>query len=348
MLHKLSKKGLTLIEIIIVLVLIGLIGGVITDIISNTSKRYIIDYQYKLLDIQTENYIHKLNNLFKNIIPNTVIGDKCKIDNDDCYNGNYTDFDSLKKITQENKNSDYPVIEFYKELNYLNYFEWDKNKKENIPLSSKFVDLKNTQTINYNNNEYKITVRYSDLNKSLTTLNQYLKANNINENSSDTENTVLLMSGAFNNGDILDINNSYGYKGTKSVKLFKVLNYKHYNSSNSYNSYDILDIEPVDNLDGIKTEPYQTFFIVNSGYALVPKKNKNGLLDIYLFQFYKPWKGDKYKDAQSKVLFMTNLTKFEIKSVNNSFFVKFCKEYPEGKKLTSDLDFTVCKTYFKY
>ena len=348
------KNGFTLIEIIIVLVIISIIGGIVTNIISNISKRYIIDYQYKLLDMQTSDYINKLDNLLSGTISNTVIGDKCNLDNDDCYNGNYTSFNSLEELTQEGKNfnypsnKEYPVIEFYKENNYIKYFQWNENKKLNIPLSSKFVDLKDTTVINSNENEYNITVKYSNIKKVFDTLNLYLNANKVDENSSSNNNTVLLMSGEFDNGDISDINNSYGYMKTKSLKLFNILDYKHYDTGNVYNNYDILHIKPVSNLDGLKTEPYQSFFIINSAYALVPKKNSNGLLDIYLYQFYKPWKGQTYKDAKSKVLFMKNLSDFEIKSVNHSLFVKICKQVPASQQITNDLDFKVCKEYFKY
>ena len=348
------KKAFTLIELIFVLVIISLIGGIITNIISNISKRYIIDHQYHLLDLQTTDYINKLDNLFSGIIPNTVIADKCNLDNNDCYNGNYTSFDSLEKLTQEGenfdypKNNDYPVIEFYKENNYINYFQWNDSKTQNIPLSSKFIDLKDTKIINSAQNEYNITVRYSNIKQVFNTLNLYLKANNINENSSTNDNTVILMSGEFDNGDILDINNSYGYMKTKSLKLFRILDYKHYTTGNVYNDYDVLHIKPVSVLNGLKTEPYQTFYIINSAYALVPKKNSNGLLDIYLYQFYKPWKGETYKDAKSKVLFMKNLSNFEIKLINHSLFIKICKQIPASQQITNNLDFKVCKEYFKY
>ena len=343
------KKSFTLLEIIIVLILSGIFGIIIVNLISNTSKRYMIDYQYNLLDIETDNYINKLNNLFNNIIPNTVIGDKCEIKNNNCYNGNYSSFDNLKNITDKQENNKYPVIEFYKENNYINFYKWNNDKNQNIPLSSKFVDLSDTKIINSANNQYNITVVDSNISSVFDTLNNYLTDNGIKENSSENNNTVLLMSGPFDNGAISDINNSYGYDNTKAIKLFGISSYKHQGgSSNVYNNKDILNIEPIDNLKGIKTQPYQSFFIINTAYALVPKINKYGLENIYLFKFYKPWKGQKYINAESKTLFMTNLSTFIVKNINNSFFIKICKSYPQGKEITNDVNFTVCKQFFKY
>jgi len=344
------KKGFTLLEVLFSIIIISLVGVVVSNIIFDTSKRYMIDYNYRLLDMQTTNYISKLKNLFNNIVINTLIADKCNYENDDCYNGNYTDFKSLSSLPSAGTDTDYPVIEFMKENNYINYYVWNDNKNQNIALTSKFVDLKDTKTINASNNEYNITVVYSNMNLVFNILKKELEDYGITEEPSKDSNTVLLMSGPYNKGDILDINNSYGYKKNNAYKLFSILDYTTDNNPDPYNKKDFLRIKPINNLNGIVSEPYQTFFIINSAYALVPKKNDKGLIDIYLYKYYKPWKKELYKDAKVKELFMKNLSKWEIKEVSGSIYIYLCKKFPDSDKLEPKLSSTleVCKEYFKY
>lgn len=53
-------------------------------------------------------------------------------------------------------------------------------------------------------------------------------------------------------------------------------------------------------------------WILNTAYAIIPKKNKYGLYDLYLSYNYYPWKNETYAN-RTYTLFLKNVSSFTFK-----------------------------------
>jgi len=89
------RKSFTLIEIIIVLVMLSILAMLSTAIIVQISKKYRITDQLHNLDYQTDIGISQLKQLLLHRVKNSVIVDKCDVNNGNCYKGIVEDFKSI-------------------------------------------------------------------------------------------------------------------------------------------------------------------------------------------------------------------------------------------------------------
>jgi len=304
---RLNKKGFTLIEVLIVLIILSLLSVLSTMALSQMAKNYRLNRNVSILNYQTGLALSQLKRLLMHRVKNSVIVDKCTLNDDGCDKGNVTSFKSIANL-KENETLEYPVIEWLNidKRGFLG--NWNNTKNQNIYGFSYFIDL--AKTIGNSTTGHTIISPESDFSVENDINNKLLK-NLVLKNLFTEKKIVMLFAGSSGRGDISSIDNSYGYftnltGSNNKTKIWQINSY-YVNNSPLYTQANISLLTP----DG-NTEPYEMYWLLNTAYALVPKKNSNGLYDIYLRYFYYPWKDETYKDGQ-KALFLKNVSSFTFK-----------------------------------
>ena len=102
-------------------------------------------------------------------------------------------------------------------------------------------------------------------------------------------------------------------------------------SRNSDTNLSLLDNRAV-----IVTERYKMAW---SAYAIVPELNSRGLHDLYLYYNYQPWNGETYQIDASKSLLMKNMSVFKFTENGGVIQFKLCGT----EKIGVDHNISSCK-----
>jgi len=83
----------------------------------------------------------------------------------------------------------------------------------------------------------------------------------------------------------------------------------------------------------------ERYKLVWSAYALVPIKKANGLYDLYLYYNYQPWENENFQDNGSKSLLLTNMSVFKFTKNGGSIQFKLCAT----ENIGADYNISTCK-----
>ncbi len=329
------KKSFTLIELIVVLIIMGILATIATEILLKVYKNYTITKARNALVYKTDLIINEIASKLQSRVPNSVIATECNATNNDCINGNILGFISIQNLTEKNANK-YPVIEWLNKDIYSKRGEWNSQLKRVIPGWSGFVDLKRTQ-INKGDNNYTIIIPDSNMSIVQEIDGNWTERWGISgyRNIFENELSVLIFSGADGRGAFNDINHSYGwyetlYPNNKAEKVFKI--YK--------NSDDNITVTAID--DSNNTTVYEGFFIVNGAEAIVPVYDENySDYNLTFIQNYYPWKDQNFTDGNSSLL-VTHVTEFKFKEQNSLLRIYLCIQDP-NVKINNNTYLTICK-----
>ncbi len=331
------KKAFTLIELIVVLVIMGILATIATEILLKVYKNYTITKATNALVFKTDLIVNEIASKLQGRIPNSVIATECNVTNNGCKNGNVTGFISIQNLSEENAYR-YPVIEWLSKDIYSKRGEW--NGSQIVPGWSGFVDLKRTQ-IN-SNNDYNITVPYSKMSVIQDIDGNYTKSWGIPGYEDVFENnlSVLVFSGADGRGAFNDINHSYGwykkiYTSNKAQKVFAIAQIINDDLNNTQ-----IRIKTID--DSNDTTVYEGFFIVNGAEAIVPVYDSNySDYNLTFIQNYYPWKNQIFTDGNESLL-AEHVTEFKFKEQNGLLRIYLCIDDP-NVKVDNNTYLTVCK-----
>ena len=326
------KKAFTLIELIVVLIIMGILATIATEILLKVYQNYTITRARNALVYKTDLIINEIASKLQNRIPNSVIATECNATNNDCINGKVLGFISIQDLTESNAYK-YPVIEWLSKDVYSKRGEWSSLLKRIIPGWSGFVDLKRTQ-INSGDNNYTIIIPNSNMSVVQEIDGNWTKSWGISgyQNVFTNNLSVLIFSGADGRGAFSDINHSYGwyetlYSTNKAQKIFKI----HKNSDDNIT---------VTAMDDSNTTVYEGFYIVNTAMAIIPVYDKIDY-NLTLIQNYYPWKDQNFTDG-NKSLLATHVTKFKFKEQNSLLRIYLCIQDPDVK-INDNSYLTICK-----
>jgi hypothetical protein len=329
------RKSFTLIEALIVIVIMGILATITTEVLIKVYKNYYITKAYNRLTYETDLVLNEIASKLSFRVPNSVIADKCDVANGSCALGNITSFNALSSISY-NDLKYYHVLEWLGKDVYSKRGMWYDALKEVVPGYSGFVDLKKTSVDG--NDTYDIYTPFSDFNFVEEIDGNWTKQFGFGGNVFDNEYEVLIFSGPDNRGDISDINDSYGYWGHPANRLFKIIRSKSVFASPTQETK--LHIKAIS--ESNSTTVYEGYFLVNSAYAIVPVCENGNCSEysLYLRYNYFPWRGQTYVNGNSTLL-AKHVTEFKFRSENGVLRIYLCIDAP---KVTIDgKPINVCK-----
>ncbi|GAB6044639.1 hypothetical protein JCM11957_02370 [Caminibacter profundus] len=334
------KKAFTLVEVLVVVVILGILATITTQIIIKIYENYYYTKEFNKLSFETETVLNKIAAKLSLRVANSLIAVECNISSNACKDANITSFNLLSAIPEDEIDK-YKVIEWLGIDIYSKRGMWDKNLNRVVPGFSGFVDLKDTEVLG--EDKYNITTPYSNFNYVKQIDGNWTLSFGISGDVFANRYEVLIFSGPDDRGDFLDVNHSYGYYRNKfltnsATRVFEI-NEKESSFKDSTQK-TILNIKAID--ESNSTTVYEKYYLVNTAYAIVPVCNDNECNDFNLtlkFNYY-PWNGDDYSDGNSSLI-ASHVTQFKFREVNGILRIFICMSAPKIKIGNEPL--TVCK-----
>jgi len=329
------KKAFTLLELIVVLVILGILATIATEILLKVYKNYAFTKATNSLAYKTDLVLNTIAAKLETRIPNTVIATECNSSNNGCKDGNITGFISISELNSSNA-SKYPVIEWINKDIYSRRGEWNSTLNKVTPGWAGFVDLNQTKTNNQNGGDYNITIPYSDINITSDILTSYFDSWGLNINTANSNDVfnqkyaTLIFSGPDGRGDFIDINQSYGWYSTTAKNVYQIIPI----------SKDIIRVKEINQSN--QATVYEGFYITDGAFAIVPEYNSDtNDFNLTLKQNYFPWKDENYTEGNSSLL-ATHVIEFKFKEQNGLLRLYLCIQNP-SIKIDSNENLTICK-----
>jgi prepilin-type N-terminal cleavage/methylation domain-containing protein len=272
-------KAFTLVEMIISIVILGILSAGTFVSIKHLYLRVAKSKAMSDLSSDSQVVVDQISALLYDRVPSSVIGSN---------DANGSNFSSVYGIS-----GTYPIL------------EWIGTASEALKARqySGFVDLDGS-------NRTSRTLATDDFNE--TGINQIL-SDKFGSGYTVENSTAIIFAGAFDNGLLGDINNSFGWHNHNHNLTYTI-------QSTTINSII---------LDANASEIYEKFYLVDSAYAIARKENitstcsdvnlsdKNNTL--YLFYNYRPWNGDTFCNGNVTIL-SKDAKGFEVGIINDSIY----------------------------
>jgi len=311
------KKAFSLIELVFVIVILGVVASISSQIIVQVYENYITQNAIYKVSTKTEIVANQIVNRLTYAIEESAV---IKTNTFDFNSSSHTNLGiDWKKMNNINDTDNFAIIEW---IGYDN----DSFSAGAIPYWSGVANYNISNTLslvspgsNFNKANIIISnlsnqkVDLSGLKKSPAIIFPYVdkpEPNNYKHNYpyGSEEYPPKCMG-------LIDDNTSCIFK----VKI------------NTQNILDFIADKPK-----VIAERYK---LVWSAYALVPVKKSNGLYDLYLYYNYQPWENENFKDNGSKSLLLTNMSVFKFTQNGGSIQFKICAT----ENIGADYNISTCK-----
>jgi len=307
------KKAFSLIEVVFVIVILGIVASISSQIIVQVFDNYITQKAIYNVSTKTEIVANQIvNRLTYAIEESAVIKSDSFEFNSSSHTQEGTDW---KRMNDINDTDSFVIVEW---IGYDN----DSFSAGTTPYWSGIADYETASISSF-----------------ISPASQFSKADTIISNLSN--NKVNLTGGAKFPAVLFTEKDNY-YKGTEEYTpqcmglidenrscIFRV--------QKSSSSEDNLTFpSPDNNKPKIITERYK---LVWSAYALVPEIQANGLYNLYLYYNYQPWETENFKDNGSKSLLLTNMSVFKFTQNGGSIQFKLCAT----ENIGADYNISTCK-----
>ena len=297
-----KRVGFTLLELIFVIVIIGIVGTMVTEIITNVYRDYILSYRVNEMQQKSEYLLEQIAGRLKYRIKDSTI--TREVGNDNIYG----------KLTNAEPDSD----KIYT-MEWIGYSNEALRELENNKMGySAFIDIQSSET---NRTQFKTSGSDLDL---ANVIFKKLSRNRVDLELS-TNPAGLYMA---------TVMPKEGYWGDVNDTVFEQTTFR-VNKGLANNILLILDnpTKPRDLNEPI--DIYERYYLAWSAYAIVPYKSKTNcetlagnndmIFDLCLVSNYQPWNGGKYTDSNStKSILMENVTSFRFRAVDQFIRVKVC------------------------
>jgi prepilin-type N-terminal cleavage/methylation domain-containing protein len=290
------KKAFSLIEVIFVLVILGIVASISSQIIVQVYESYITQQAVYKVSTKTELAINQIvNRLTYSVIDSAIA-------KDDTNSTNYKLLTDLDLITDEN----------------LTVLEWIGYDNDSFSAGSTpyWSGLANYETAT----KSMFDTPSSQLGN-VDTIIKNLSNNKVGLNGSNQQPAVIFQPGIIENNDTLVhvVNGEcMGLVDNDTSCIYAV-------SENNATSFLFEDTTKAK----IITERYQ---LVWSAYALVPTLKSNGLYDLNLHYNYQPWENETYNNnSSSSSLLISNVSVFKFTQSGGIIQLKLCASENIGK-----------------
>ena len=279
------KRAFTLIEIIFVLVIIGILAAIGSEILFKIYENKLIAQATQIASDKTRLALENIAKRLSFRVPDSEVARK---------SSDFSDVIPLTSLV-----SDHDILEWIGKSSESMIGEW--NGSYYIPGYSEFVDINDSNT-----NHDQIATPGSHLSHAQDII-YALSYGSIDLNSTTSE-VGLIFKGGIHSGDHLSAFNWEYDNDTSDDEVYRV-------RATDDTTLRFVTTKP--------DEVYEQYYLAWTAYALVPEKNSNGDYNLTLYYDYRPWMGEKYSDGRSAVL-ISNITRFKFKKVDRALEIGLC------------------------
>ncbi len=281
------RKGFTLVEIVLVIVIMGIVAVIGSDIITKLYEEYIRSYSINRLETQTENVLNQIAKRLKFRVKDSVIAAKSG---------------AFKALDDPSIDTSYKILEWIGYDNESFNGEYNSSKNYSVPGWSALIDLGSLDT-----NKTQVKTPGSDLSIAEKII-YALSYGDLNLSSSSPCAAIV-----FGGKSLTDIS-QFGWGGSGDHNF--TLNVKR-------KGKDILEFTDSSQASATK-EIFERYRLCWSAYAIVPTSNGNSNdMNLTLYYDFRPWEGDSYTNGKSAVL-AEHVSTFRFKQVGQTVRVKLC------------------------
>lgn len=306
------KKGFTLLELIVVIVITGILALVGTEISINIYKGYLQSRAINTLQSETELVLEQIAKRLAIRIKGSSIGKKST---------NTKEF-----VSTEDPDLDHT----YDILEWISYsYESFQDKGWSGFIDLKHANTSRTDPASSTDVSGTIETPLSSLNKAWETIKD------LTNNSSVTLKQDKL--GVFFKGvGNIDAQTSFGYNDTNQAK--------------SIAKVEKFDIDTTIKIDyPIKNRISEQYYLLHTAYAVVPtNKTKENDFTLELRYNYRPWIVSNNLENANSAILAKHVTRFNFTEANGVIILKLCIRDGQRSLSHGDKEATVCKTKAVY
>lgn len=283
-----KRKAVTLLELVMVIVILGIIASIGADIISNLYTNYLQTRTVNRLQTQTEITLEQIAKRLQYRIKPTVIGRKS--DND---------FRPL-----------FLADDTYRILEWIGYSNESLRASGKQPGWSGFIDISHPQTSSTSPN--KLVTPGTDLAQA-DTIMLALTYGDVGFSSGNDPALI------FNQP--MDANDIWFFPPSDSNFSIRV-------DSTGDGNFTIIVPSGDLTTANLKDLPiYEHYFLAHTAYAIVPEGNLNSSppdFNLTLYYNYQPWLGEEYDDGGPSSPLAENVSLFRFRQDGNIIRLKLC------------------------
>jgi len=280
------RKAFTMLELVMVIVVMGIVAVIGSDIIATLYQNYLKTQSISKLQAQTELALDQIAKRLQYRIKDSVIARDADGANP---------YIELSALTNQN----YEILEWIGKSNEA--FIGEHNGTRVVPGWSGFIDLDAVET-----NATSGTLKTSG--SRLDYANQIISSLSYGEvdlNASAVSQRPAII---FKGKDTFNINN-YGWNGVDGNYTYRV----------TMQANDILDIN-----ETLPNTIYEQYDLAWSAYALVPVGNA-GDFNLTLHYNYQPWHNETYDANTTRVaVLLEHVSSFRFKQIGETINIKLC------------------------
>jgi len=282
-----KKKAFTLLELVLVIVIMGVMAVIGTDVITNLYEGYMRSHSINRLETEVSNVLNQIVKRLQYRVKDSLIAAKPT--------GTY------KALDDPTLDSSYTILEWVGIDNDSFKGEYDTGKNLYIPGWSALIDLNSSQT---DKSQVKTPGSYLPIaDKIIHSLS------NGEVNLSGASQTPALIFKGFDHVD----KTQFGWDAAGDHNFT-------YNVKRNGN--DILFFSDSSQASAPK-EIYERYAIAWSAYAIVPVSTGVNDMNLTLYYNFQPWEGETYQNGKSSVL-AEHVSSFRFKQVGQTLRVKLC------------------------
>jgi len=311
------KRAFSLIEVVFVIVILGIVASIASEIIVQVYENYLIQRAVYRVNYKTELAVNEIVNRLTYRIQGTTISK----DHMAFMSGNPTQNDWLPIADVPTGGTKYTTIEW---IGYDN----DTFSSDVIPNWSGVSDYQSASIAGFK-------TLGSDLNNSAKLIT-YLSNGKIDLTPNRAGAVVFMQNDNYYTGS-----NEYSPEcmgmipelNSSTDCIFPV----YVDTNNSFKFTRANDPYSTALRSKIITERYKLAW---SAYSLVPEDKGNGLFDLYLYSNYQPWNGESYLDDNvTKNILIDNVSVFKFSENGGIIHFKLCIV----ERVSEDNNISTCK-----
>ncbi len=293
-LKQIKRRAFTLIELVMVIVILGIVSMIASDIIAKMYTGYIQSKIINELEQKTETVIDQIGKRLQYRIKKTMIARQRGTNNFLAMNSN------------ELNSSSYDMVEWIGYDNESFVGEYNATKGFSVPGWSGFIDIDSGITSNTLN---QLKSSGSDLNIIERTVDA-LSNGTVSLVSAGKDRPAIIFKCAQGDNNLSKYGWDYGVTGFANHSYTLAVR------NNDITTFGI--VNPADANRSI----CEQYYLAWSAYALVPEGATDDF-NLTLYYNYQPWHDEKYSDGNSSVL-AEHVSTFRVMQVGETLRVKVC------------------------